>query len=169
MSVFWFILLSLLMAGSLILLVYGFSAPLTQAALVFLYVVLGGQYLGWGSFFAVLTAAVLAEWLEFTAGIRGAVKAKGSRRSAWGAIIGGIAGAIVCSPFLFPVGSLLGSFAGTFGLAFIMEWTAHGKRVGPPWWAPRLPGPSLWGSQPRSPFPSPSRRALSAGVLCRCW
>ena len=123
MSVFLFIILSLLLIASLILIVYGFSAPLAQAALILIYILIDGTYIGWKVFTVVLIAALAAEAIEFFAGVKGAQKARGSRRSAWGAIIGGIAGAVVLSIF-GPAGSIIGSFLGTFLGAIIMELTS---------------------------------------------
>ena len=124
MSIFLFIVLALLMTASLVLIVYGFSAPFAQAALVLLYVLIDGTYAGWKTFFVVLVAAAIAEGIEFFSGVKGAKKAKGSTRSAWGAIIGGIAGAVILSPFIFPVGPILGSFLGTFAGALLLELTS---------------------------------------------
>ncbi|MBF0432481.1 MAG: DUF456 domain-containing protein [Fibrobacteria bacterium] len=124
MSMFLFILLLLMLTASLVLIVYGFSAPLAQAALVFLYILVDGHYIGWKMFVAVLIAAIAAELIEFFAGARGVKKAEGSRRSAWGSIIGGFAGSIVFSPVFFPIGSILGIFGGTFVGALVMEYTA---------------------------------------------
>ena len=138
MELFLFTLLSLLLGVSLIFLIYGFSTPFVQAGLLFIYILISGKYLGWWSFIIVLLAAIAAEAIEFFSGMRGAQKAQGSRRSSWGAIGGGLFGAIVFSPVLFPVGSILGSFLGTFFGAFLLESTSSKDshkafKVG--WWA----------------------------------
>ena len=123
MSTVLFIILSLLLTASLVFIIYGFSTPLVQAALILLYVLIDGEYVGWMTFFIVLMAGISAEVVEFFAGVKGAKKAKGSKASAWGAIIGGFVGAAVLSPF-FPIGPIAGSFIGTFLGALLMEFTA---------------------------------------------
>ncbi len=127
MSLFLFLLLSLLLVSALVLLVFGFSTPLTQAALIFLYLLVDKTYLGWGVFWVVLIAAIIAEAIEFFAGVKGAQRVQGSKRSAWGAILGGFVGAILFAPLVFPIGSILGSFVGTFTGAASMELTVAGK------------------------------------------
>jgi uncharacterized protein YqgC (DUF456 family) len=138
MSVFLFIILSILATCAIILNVFGLSAPLVQAALVFVYVLIDGSLLGWPGFGIIAVAAVIAELIEFFAGVRGAKKAGGSRRAGWGAIIGGIIGAIAFTPFGFIIGSIFGSFLGTFAGAWLFEFSvmansSHAIKVG--FWA----------------------------------
>jgi uncharacterized protein YqgC (DUF456 family) len=118
-----FSIFALLMIAALLLLLYGFSAPLAQAALLLLYVLVDGTYAGWATFCVVLVAALFGEGIEFAAGLKGTQKAQGSTRSGWGGILGGFAGAILLSPILFPLGSLLGTFLGTFAGALTLELT----------------------------------------------
>lgn len=69
---------------------------------------------------AVLT--LLGEVIEFTLGGRYARKYGGSRRAAWGAILGGLVGAFVGVP-IFLVGSVIGAFVGAFAGAALLELT----------------------------------------------
>lgn len=84
------------------------------------------QYLGpWG--LAVLGGiAILAEIIETRAGGAGAKKAGGSRRAAWGALIGGIAGAIFLSIPLPVIGTIIGACIGVFVGALAAELTVRG-------------------------------------------
>ena len=65
---------------------------------------------------------VIAEVLEFSVSGRYARKYGGSRRAAWGAVIGGIVGAFGGVP-LPVVGSMIGAFAGAFSGALLAELT----------------------------------------------
>lgn len=80
----------------------------------------GSGIISWGTFLALLVLGILAEIIEFFAGLFGA-KVKGSLWSGVGAIIGGIAGAFIGAPFGLIVGSLVGVFAGTFFGAYLVE------------------------------------------------
>jgi len=75
-----------------------------------------------------LTAmAVLAEGLEFVSAAAGSAKQKPSRRVAASALLGGIVGGVLGTPFLFGVGSLLGALAGAFaGAALATGAEGHG-------------------------------------------
>lgn len=78
---------------------------------------------------ALLVLATLGELIEFLAGAAGAKRGGGSRRGAWGAIFGGIAGAIVFLP-LIPVplvGSLIGACLGAGVGAAAFELVGGGR------------------------------------------
>ena len=76
----------------------------------------------WWLFTALLALAAVAELLEWVALDRLGKKYGGTRRTFWGALAGGIAGAIVGTPVPV-IGSLLGVFAGTMLGASIATWT----------------------------------------------
>jgi hypothetical protein len=57
--------------------------------------VLGGAGVGWGTVGTLVVVGALAEVVEFVLGARFAQRYGGGRRSAWGAILGGFAGALV--------------------------------------------------------------------------
>jgi len=100
--------------------------------------------IGWFVIIMILGLAILGEVIEFTAGAAGAKKAGGSRRGAWLALAGGVAGALVgvFAGGLIPipiVGSMIGAllFAGlgSLGGAVLGEtWVGrdadHSWRVG---------------------------------------
>ncbi len=77
--------------------------------------------------------ATVGEIVEFFAGVVGTKKGGGTKRGMWGALIGGILGAFVLTPFLWfipVVGSLVGALLGTFIGAVIGEITAEGATIG---------------------------------------
>ena len=78
--------------------------------------------IGWIAIGISLALAVLAEVLEWTMSARFAIKFGGSKRAAWGAIIGGFLGAFAGIPVPV-VGSMIGAFAGAFVGALVAEWT----------------------------------------------
>src|SRR5262245_54178855 len=69
-----------------------------------------------------IALAFLGEVIESWLGFRFARKYGGSRRSAWGALIGGIVGAIVGVPVPV-IGSVIGAFVGSFVGAAAFEYT----------------------------------------------
>lgn len=73
-------------------------------------------------FVALLALTVAAEFLEWIAVDRLGRKHGGTRRTFWGALLGGIVGAVVGVPVPV-IGSLLGVFAGTMIGASIATWT----------------------------------------------
>jgi uncharacterized protein YqgC (DUF456 family) len=88
---------------------------------------------GWGVVLAGSALAALGEGLEFVSGAAGAKLGGSTRRGIWGALLGGLAGAIVFTPIIpVPlVGTLLGALVGTFLGAWIGEATgpvARGHR-----------------------------------------
>ena len=81
------------------------------------------QTFGWWLLGGSLLLLVLGEVLEFAAGAAGTKAGGGSKRGMIGALIGGIAGALVFT-FLVPipfVGSLIGALLGTFAGAVVGE------------------------------------------------
>ena len=84
---------------------------------------LGPITFGW--WFIALSGGlqVGSEIVEFAAGALGAKYGGASKRGMWGAVFGGIGGAIL-GTFLIPIplfGSLLGSVLGSFGTAYAIE------------------------------------------------
>ena len=95
----------------------------------------GWQYIGWVTLATLAAIGILAEIIEFISGSRGAKKAGGSRRAAWGALIGGIAGAIVLTIPIPIIGTTIGLLMGVFAGAIVGEMTLrrehdHLMRVG---------------------------------------
>lgn len=80
----------------------------------------GWSAIGTFTIVAVSLLAVAAEVLEFVLSAKYVRIYGGSRRGAWGAIIGGTIGAIMGLPIPI-IGSLLGAFAGSFVGALVAE------------------------------------------------
>ena len=83
----------------------------------------------------VLGLAVFAELLEFLMSVMITRRAGGSRKAAWGSLIGGFAGLLFLSIPLPVIGSIIGALLGCFLGAAIGEISArgslaHGTRVG---------------------------------------
>jgi len=70
----------------------------------------------------VLGLAFLGEIIEACLGFRFARTFGGSRRSAWGALVGGIVGAVMGVPVPI-VGSVIGAFLGSFVGAALFEYS----------------------------------------------
>jgi uncharacterized protein YqgC (DUF456 family) len=81
----------------------------------------GRPGLGWTGLFAVL--ALVAEIVEFLSGRWGARRYGGSSAAGWGALLGGLAGALIGGPIPI-LGSILMSFVGTFAGALLGEMYA---------------------------------------------
>lgn len=62
-----------------------------------------------------------AELLEFYLGVRGAARFGASKKSIGASLIGAAAGAVLMTPFLFGLGTLIGAFLGGFLGTFIVE------------------------------------------------
>src|SRR5881296_3659046 len=71
---------------------------------------------------AVVGLAFLGEIIEGWLGFRFARTFGGSRRSAWGALVGGIIGAVLGVPVPI-VGSVIGAFLGSFAGAALFEYS----------------------------------------------
>ena len=73
-------------------------------------------------FVGLLALAGLAEFLEWVALAKLGQRYGGTQRTFWGAMLGGLVGAVVGTPVPV-IGSLLGVFAGTMVGAAIATWT----------------------------------------------
>jgi uncharacterized protein YqgC (DUF456 family) len=77
-----------------------------------------------------LGVAALGEVVEFASGVAGARLGGSTRRGMWGALLGGLLGAIALTPVVpIPLlGTLLGALAGTFVGAWVGEATGPQMR-----------------------------------------
>lgn len=90
--------------------------------------VYGFERIGWTVLAVMGGLALVAEFVEIFAGMKGAQKFGASRAASWGALIGGFVGMIVFTP-LIPVpvvGTVVGGLLGCFAGAFLMERRAGG-------------------------------------------
>ena len=71
-----------------------------------------------------MALVVAAEVLEFTIAARYIRQYGGSRRAAWGSIVGGLVGAVMGLPVPV-IGSVLAAFAGAFVGAYVGERSVH--------------------------------------------
>lgn len=83
---------------------------------------------GWGTVALVVALALVAEGLEWALGGRYARRYGAGRRGAWGALLGGFAGAVVGVPLPI-VGSMIGGFVGAFLGALAGELSAGRDRA----------------------------------------
>ena len=122
------VLLTAVLLLSLILIALGLPGLWVMIATAVVYnIVVGGSPIGWFTLIAVGVLAVIAEIIEWTLSGKFARKYGGTRRAAWGAVIGGTLGAILGFPLPI-VGPLIGAFAGSFIGALVGELSAGGTR-----------------------------------------
>lgn len=68
--------------------------------------------ISWWSVGAAAGLAIIAEVVELMASAAGAKRGGASRHGAVGAVVGSLLGALAGSPFLFPIGTIVGGVAG---------------------------------------------------------
>ncbi|MDH3558274.1 MAG: DUF456 domain-containing protein [Deltaproteobacteria bacterium] len=99
-------------------------------------ILVASVFYGWLTDFAIITSqlllgllalAVVAELLDFTAGLWGARRYGGTKKAMVGTMIGGILGAVALSPMLFGFGTIVGAFFGAFVGAFSMTYLEQRK------------------------------------------
>lgn len=115
------LLLALVLFGSLLMIPFGLPGlwVMVGAAVIYAYTG-GGAAISTATLVLVGLLAVIAEVIEYVLSARYVRIYGGSRRGAWGAIIGGTIGAIMGVPIPI-IGSLIGAFAGSFIGALIAE------------------------------------------------
>jgi len=144
----WFFLLSAVIlfavgAAAQIVVVLGLPGAwiilLTAAVIEFLidpfYLPAGEQQtFSWWVLIACVGIVILGDLFEWIAGALGAKVGGGTKRGMWGALIGGILGAIILTPvfaFLPVIGTLIGALAGTFAGAVVGEVSATNPELAP--------------------------------------
>ncbi|UCF02770.1 MAG: DUF456 domain-containing protein [Deltaproteobacteria bacterium] len=99
-------------------------------------ILVASVFYSWLTDFAIITSqlllgllalAVVAELLEFTAGLWGARRYGGTKKAMVGTMIGGIFGGVALSPMLFGFGTIVGAFFGAFVGAFSMTYLEQRK------------------------------------------
>jgi uncharacterized protein len=122
------VLLVAVLVVSLILIALGLPGLWIMVATAVVYnIIVGGNPIGWFTLVSVGILAAIAEVVEWTLSGRFARKYGGSRRAAWGAIIGGTLGAILGFPVPI-VGPLVGAFVGSFIGALVGEVSSGSTR-----------------------------------------
>lgn len=94
------------------------------AALVYSIVAPG---LGTGTLIGIALLALGSELLDVVLAGRFARRYGGSRRAAWGAVLGGLVGAVMLGLPVPLIGSVLGAVVGAFGGAFVGEISHRGE------------------------------------------
>ena len=107
------------MIGSLFLIPLGLPGLWVMIAILFVGVI-GGLVSPW-IFFLLILLAGFAEFLEYVAMERMTSRYGGTGRTFWGAVLGGLAGALIGTPIPV-VGSLVGALIGTVSGAFLFTW-----------------------------------------------
>ena len=75
-----------------------------------------------GTLIAFTLLCITAEVIEALAGYFGVQKRGGSKLAGLAALVGGLLGAVIGSGILPIIGTFLGMLAGSFALAFLIEW-----------------------------------------------
>ena len=95
-----------------------FGIPGTAIILidVILYAFMTGfERIGFKILFILVIISILAEAIDFAFGMAGAARFGVSKQKIWIAVFGSFAGAIVMTPVLFGLGTIIGIFLGGFG------------------------------------------------------
>ena len=123
------LLLAIVLIASLIMIPFGLPGLWVMLGAAVIYTYTGsGAAIGTATLVLIGLLAVIAEVIEYVLSARYVRVYGGSRRGAWGAIIGGTIGAIMGVPIPI-IGSLVGAFAGSFLGALVAELGAGaGKR-----------------------------------------
>lgn len=115
------LLLAIVLIASLIMIPFGLPGLWVMLGAAVIYSATGGgASISTATLILVGLLAVIAEVIEYILSARYVRVYGGSRRGAWGAIIGGTIGAIMGVPIPI-IGSLIGAFAGSFAGALIAE------------------------------------------------
>ena len=127
-EVFGLTLFILVLFIGLFAIIFGLPGTLIILADAIIYAAATGfSRIGFGTILVLVLIAIVAEALEFFMGMAGAQRLGSTKAGVAASIVGGIAGAIVMTPFLLGLGTLLGSFLGAFLGAFFAELAAQGR------------------------------------------
>jgi len=115
---------------SLFMIPLGLPGLWIMIASAFVYrMVLPGS-IGVATLAGIVILGVIAEVFEFTLSGQYARKYGGSRRASWGAMIGGVLGAIFFFPIPIPfLGPIVGGMVGAFAGAFVGELSRRDQNV----------------------------------------
>ncbi|MFZ5623104.1 MAG: DUF456 domain-containing protein [Gemmatimonadota bacterium] len=116
------LLLAVVLLLSLVLIPLGLPGIWLMVAAGVTYALALPGTIGTGTLVGVTALALAAEVMEFTLAARYTRKSGGTRRGAWGALIGGLIGGVVGMPVPV-IGPILGALVGSFAGALIGEWT----------------------------------------------
>ncbi|MBM4271446.1 MAG: DUF456 domain-containing protein [Deltaproteobacteria bacterium] len=98
---------------------------------VILYAMITGfEKIGIKLIIVLIVLSVLAEAIDFALGMMGAAKFGASPKGVWASVIGGVIGAVVMTPTLFGLGTVMGMFLGGFTAVLIVE-LIHQRQLKP--------------------------------------
>ena len=118
------VVLIIAMLGSVGLISMGLPGNLLLFFSVLAYAALSGfLYLSYESLAIVLVLILLAESVEFLAGLFGAKKEKASKRAMVSAVFGGFCGAVIGSSIVPLIGSIIGLVCGGFLGSYLAEYS----------------------------------------------
>lgn len=124
----WYLILTVALLAGLAVNVFGLPGLWLMVGFTILYGwITGWSYVGLWTIATLVAIGIVAEIVEFIAAGAGAKKAGGSRRAAWGALVGGMVGAIFLSVPIFGIGTIIGACLGAAIGALAMEYTVHGR------------------------------------------
>jgi uncharacterized protein YqgC (DUF456 family) len=81
----------------------------------------GFKTIGWKIIAVLIILSLIAETFDFVLGSAGAKKFGSSKKGVVASVIGGIAGALLMTPFLLGLGAVIGAFLGGFTGTFLVE------------------------------------------------
>lgn len=81
----------------------------------------GFKIIGWKIIAVLIILSLIAETFDFVLGSAGAKKFGSSKKGVIASVIGGIAGALLMTPFLLGLGAVIGAFLGGFTGTFLVE------------------------------------------------
>jgi len=116
-----FLLIAVFLAGLLATLLGLPGQFLILAGAVVYSAATGFEAPGWKVLLLLAFLAALAEALDFGLRAVGAARFGASRKGAWAAVLGSVAGMFLFTPFLFGLGLVLGALVGGFAGVFAVE------------------------------------------------
>jgi hypothetical protein len=120
------VLFLLLLGAVLLLHMISLPANWIFLGLTVLYALLTGlSPVGWWTILVLAILAGLGELLEFLVGVSYTARRGATRWGVVGTFVGGIAGGILLSSVVPPLGALAGAFGGSFLGAVLFEYLAH--------------------------------------------
>lgn len=87
----------------------------------------GFEKIGFKIIVILILLSVLAEAIDFALGMLGAARFGASSQGIWASVIGSIIGAVVMTPILYGLGTVVGIFLGGFMAVLIVELIRQGQ------------------------------------------
>lgn len=108
--------------------IFGFPGTVIILGAALIYsCITGFQAIGIKIILCLIVISVIAESIEFLLGAAGAKKLYTTKRGVIAAILGGIAGAVLLTPFFLGLGTILGALLGSFIGIYLIEIIEENK------------------------------------------